>query len=180
MQLYEPTALPGRHSFLLTGHPHSFTQQSLPTPREEFYRALRDSCHILLNVNKHTEQLLASVNLETIYSTPSSLFRNRFRKFHTSPLSTIEHRPGSWLVGSRFNSRLLSRLQNFSLRHFLGVEHPPHIRLIQSLTPLAGQTNYHYLKLFIMMRTGVAALGALSLINLASAKPSGHHRKLIN
>ncbi|KAK6005887.1 hypothetical protein QM012_007529 [Aureobasidium pullulans] len=28
-----------------------------------------------------------------------------------------------------------------------------------------------------MMRTGVAALGALSLINLASAKPSGHHRR---
>ncbi|CAD0082752.1 unnamed protein product [Aureobasidium vineae] len=31
-----------------------------------------------------------------------------------------------------------------------------------------------------MMRTGVAALGALSLINLASAKPSGHHRKSTN
>ena len=30
-----------------------------------------------------------------------------------------------------------------------------------------------------MMRTGVAALGALSLINLASAKPNGHHRKSI-
>mgnify|MGYP001167222275 FL=1 len=28
-----------------------------------------------------------------------------------------------------------------------------------------------------MMRTGVAALGALSLINLAAAKPSGHHRR---
>ncbi|KAI4734361.1 glycoside hydrolase [Aureobasidium sp. EXF-12298] len=28
-----------------------------------------------------------------------------------------------------------------------------------------------------MMRTGVAALGALSLINLASAKPNGHHRR---
>ncbi|KAL2027514.1 hypothetical protein VTO58DRAFT_111605 [Aureobasidium pullulans] len=43
-------------------------QPSLPIPREEFNRALRDSCHILLNVNKHTEQLLASVNFETIYS----------------------------------------------------------------------------------------------------------------
>lgn len=30
-----------------------------------------------------------------------------------------------------------------------------------------------------MMRTGVAALGALSLMNLAAAKPSGHHRECL-
>jgi hypothetical protein len=89
-----------------------------------------DSCHILLNVNKHTEQLLASFNFETIYSAPSSLFRNRVRKFHTPPPATTQAPTISLARGS--GSRLLSSLQNLSLRHLLGIEHPPHILLIHN------------------------------------------------
>jgi hypothetical protein len=67
-----------------------------------------DSCHILLNVNKHTEQLLASLNFETIYSAPSSWFRNRVRKFHTPPPVTFQAPTSLLAGGSRFKASLES------------------------------------------------------------------------
>jgi hypothetical protein len=90
-----------------------------------------DSCHILLNVNKHTEQLLASLNFETIYSAPSSLFRNRVRKFHTPPPVTIQAPTSLLAGGSRFKASLeSSKLHPSAI--LLGIEHPPHFLLIHN------------------------------------------------
>lgn len=53
-----------------------------------------------------------------------------FVSFTLRPLPLPKHRPARWLEDR--GSRLLSSLQNFSLRQLLRIEHPPHILLIHN------------------------------------------------
>ena len=67
LSLYQPTALPGPPSFFAPRSSTFFTPSSLYQPPGRNSIVRLDSCHILLNVNKHTEHsLLHSISRQSI------------------------------------------------------------------------------------------------------------------
>ena len=107
-----------------------YTQQSLPTPREEFNRALRQLPHSFERQQTHRATPCFIQFRDNLFLRLRLCLGPDFVSFTLRPLPLPKHRPARWLEDR--GSRLLSSLQNFSLRQLLRIEHPPHILLIHN------------------------------------------------
>jgi len=94
-----------------------YTQQSLPTPREEFNRALRQLPHSFERQQTHRATPCFIQFRDNLFLRLRLCLGTEFVSFTLRPSPLPKHRPARWLEDR--GSRLLSSLQNFSLRQLL-------------------------------------------------------------